>query len=62
MVMDMDLQMGHWGIPTLPTSYLITPDGSFAYRALGTRKWNAPQMVDFLREIFKDYDETKKAE
>lgn len=61
MLMDMDLEMGHWGIPTLPTSYLLTPDGNFAYRALGTRIWNSPFMVDFLREIFRDYEETKKA-
>ena len=59
MLMDMDLEMGHWGIPTLPTSYLITPDGNFAYRALGTRVWNSPSMVDFLREIFRDYEAAK---
>ena len=56
MLIDMDLQMGHWGIPTLPTTYLVTPDGSFAYRVLGVRVWNSPSMVDFLREVFDDYD------
>ena len=50
-LMDNDLKMGHWGIPQLPTTYIITPDGSFAYRAVGTRVWNAPYMVDFLREM-----------
>lgn len=58
-VMDMDLQLGHWGIPSLPTSYLITPDGNFAYRAVGSRLWNSPPMVEFLREIFADYEKTK---
>ena len=61
MLMDMDLEMGHWGIPTLPTSYLVTPDGNFAYRALGTRVWNSPFMVDFLREIFRDYEQIKES-
>lgn len=55
MLMDMDLTMGNWGIPTLPTSYLVTPDGMFAYRVLGTRIWNSPNMIDFLHEIFDDY-------
>lgn len=55
MLMDMDLTMGNWGIPTLPTSYLVTPDGMFAYRVLGTRVWNSPNMIDFLHEIFEDY-------
>lgn len=54
-LMDMDLELGHWGIPTLPTSYLIAPDGMFAYRALGTRVWNSPNMIDFMHQIFEDY-------
>lgn len=57
MLIDMDLQMGHWGIPTLPTTYLVTPDGSFAYRVLGVRVWNSPGMVDFLRQVFDDYEQ-----
>ena len=56
MLMDMELQMGHWGIPQLPTSYLVTPDGNFFYRAVGTRVWNAPYMVDFLREVMNGYE------
>ena len=50
-LMDNDLKMGHWGIPQLPTTYIVTPDGNFAYRAVGTRVWNAPSMVDRLREL-----------
>lgn len=59
MLMDMDLELGHWGIPTLPTTYLITPDGMFSYRALGTRVWNAPNMIDFMHQIFDDYHANK---
>lgn len=61
-VMDVNLELGHWGIPSLPTTYVLTPDGSFAYRAVGSRMWNSPQMVDFLKRVFKDYEETKEAE
>ena len=59
MLIDTDLQMGHWGIPTLPTSYLVTPNGSFAYRVLGVRVWNSPAMVDFLKRVFDDYENEK---
>ena len=59
MVMDMDLELGHWGIPTLPTTYVLTPDGNFAYRALGSRLWNSPQMIDFLKRVFEDYEQNK---
>lgn len=61
-VMDINLELGHWGIPSLPTTYLLTPDGDFAYRAVGSRPWNSPQMINFLTKVFKDYEETKEAE
>jgi thiol-disulfide isomerase/thioredoxin len=61
-VMDINLELGHWGIPSLPTTYLLTPEGNFAYRAVGSRLWNSPQMVDFLTRVFADYEETKAAE
>ena len=54
-VTDAALQLGHWGIPNLPTSYIITPEGNFAYRALGTKVWNAPYMVDFLRNFMDSH-------
>ena len=56
-LMDLNLELGSWGVPTLPTSYLIAPNGSFAYRAVGTRIWNSPVMVDFLRRIFDEYQQ-----
>ncbi len=61
-VMDINLELGHWGIPSVPTTYLLTPEGNFAYRAVGTRLWNSPQMVDFLQRVFVDYEETKGSE
>ena len=62
MAMDVDLTMGHWGIPSLPTSYLLTPEGNFAYRAVGSRLWNSPTMIDYLRNIIADYEKYKSAE
>lgn len=56
-VTDESLALGHWGIPQLPTSYIITPEGNFAFRALGTRVWNAPYMVDYLRKFMDLHNE-----
>ena len=61
-VMDAELTLGHWGIPQLPTSYLISPEGNFSYRAVGTRIWNAPNMVDLLRSVMDTHDADQASE
>lgn len=48
-LIDMDLTLGHWGVPILPTSFLIDPEGNIEYRAVGSRVWNSPFMIDFLQ-------------
>jgi len=60
-VMDMDLELGHWGIQTMPTSYVLTPDGNFAYRAQGAKMWNSPQMINFLKRVVDDYEADKSS-
>ena len=48
-LMDMNLSLGHWGIPILPTTFLVDPEGNILYRAVGSRVWNSPFMIDFLQ-------------
>jgi len=48
-LIDMDLALGHWGIPILPTTFLVDPEGNILYRAVGSRVWNSPFMIDFLQ-------------
>ena len=48
-LMDMDLTLGHWGIPILPTTFLLDPEGNILCRAVGSRVWNSPFMIDFLQ-------------
>jgi len=55
---DVDLQLGEWGIPILPTSFIVSPEGNIRYRAVGTRVWNSPFMIDFMRGIL-DSDESQ---
>jgi len=35
----------------LPTTYVIAPDGSFAYRAIGGREWDDALLLDKVRAL-----------
>lgn len=48
---DTDLRLGAWGIPILPTTFIVSPKGDIRYRAVGTRVWNSPFMIDFIQSI-----------
>lgn len=50
-LIDEDLEMGGWGIPALPTVYLVSPKGELLYRAVGARDWGAPRLLERLRSI-----------
>ncbi|MEJ2115020.1 MAG: TlpA disulfide reductase family protein [Gammaproteobacteria bacterium] len=50
-VFDLDLQLGDWGIPVLPTSFIVSPKGDVRYRAVGMRVWNSPFMIDFMKGL-----------
>ena len=56
MLVDVDLQLGDWGVPILPTSFIVDPDGNIRYRAVGTRVWNSPFMIDFLQSLLDSYE------
>ena len=43
--MDMEY---NWGVPGLPTTFLISPDGKMLYRAVGKRDFSTPQMQAFF--------------
>ena len=55
---DTDLSLGAWGIPILPTTFIVSPKGNIRYRAVGTRVWNSPFMIDFIQSIL-DSDDSK---
>ncbi len=50
-LMDIHLELGHWGVPILPTTFLVDPESYIRYRAVGSRVWNSPFMIDFLRGV-----------
>jgi peroxiredoxin len=45
--------ISQWPVKGLPTSYVIAPDGTLAYRAIGGRAWDAPELLDTIRRMKK---------
>ena len=40
-----------WPVKGLPTTYVIAPDGTFAYRAIGSREWDDKVLLDAVRAL-----------
>ncbi len=50
----LDLDSGvtqEWPVRGLPTTFIIDPQGRIAYRAIGTRDWEDPALLDTLRKL-----------
>ena len=50
---DMDLEYD-WGVPGLPTTFLISPEGEMLYRAVGKRDFSSEAMKSFFEKIVND--------
>lgn len=51
---DMEIEYD-WGIPGLPTTFLLSPKGEMLYRAVGKRDFSSPDMENFFRKLVNDY-------
>ena len=40
-----------WPVKGLPTTYVIAPDGTIAYRAIGSREWDDKGLLDKVRAL-----------
>jgi peroxiredoxin len=45
--------IGQWPVKGLPTSYVIAPDGTLAYRAIGGRAWDDAGLLETIRRLTK---------
>jgi peroxiredoxin len=43
--------IGQWPVKGLPTSYVIAPDGTLAYRAIGGRVWDDEVLLEMIRRL-----------
>lgn len=57
-LIDSNLELGAWGVPILPTTFIVSPEGNILYRAVGTRVWNSPFMIDFLQSLIEEKELT----
>ena len=58
---DMDLEVD-WGVPGLPTTFLLNPEGRLIYRAVGKREFASDDMVNFIKNQIEDYKFVKRFE
>ena len=42
-----------WPVKGLPTTYVVAPDGTIAYRAIGSREWDDSRLLEKIRELKK---------
>jgi len=43
--------MQAWKVKGLPSTFVIAPDGNLAYRAVGGREFDNPELIDQLRRL-----------
>ena len=55
---DMELEV-NWGVPGLPTTFLLNPEGKLIYRAVGKREFASEAMINFLTKEINKYDCTQ---
>jgi thiol-disulfide isomerase/thioredoxin len=54
-LLDSDGRVGAaYNARSIPTTYLIGRDGSIFARAVGSREWDTPELIDIFRLILKD--------
>ena len=56
---DMELEV-NWGVPGLPTTFLMNPEGKLIYRAVGKREFASDNMINFLRNQIESYNFAQK--
>ena len=43
--------IGQWPVKGLPTTFVIAPDGTIAYRAIGGRVWDDDDLLEMIRSL-----------
>ena len=51
-LLDTDAETStNWGVTGLPTTFVVDPEGSFAYRVMGPREWDDPALLVPIRAL-----------
>lgn len=43
--------IANWPVKGLPTTYIVAPDGSMAFRAIGGRNWDDAELLQQIRNL-----------
>ena len=43
-----------WRVRGLPTTFIVNPAGQIVYQAIGDRDWDAPEILDKIRQLKND--------
>ena len=55
LLMDKDeTVVNDYPVVGLPTTYIIDPKGNIRHRAVGSREWDDPKLLDALRGLLND--------
>jgi peroxiredoxin len=55
-LIDKNMSLSSWQVSGLPTTFLISPSGKLIYKATGEREWGSDEMIEFIRDIMKEYE------
>ncbi len=51
-LMDQDSRViGNWPVKGLPTTFVVDPQGQLIYRAIGSREWDDPNLLEMVRQL-----------
>ena len=54
LLLDRDGEViAQWPVKGLPTTYVIAPDGTIAFRAIGGREWDEAGFMEQIRSLMK---------
>ena len=45
--------IAEWPVKGLPTTFVVAPDGTLAFRAIGSREWDDEGVLERVRELRK---------
>ncbi len=52
LLMDLDSTViGNWPVKGLPTTFIVDTQGRLAYRAIGGREWNTPDLLKLAQKL-----------
>ena len=55
-------QLTNWNLTGLPVTFILDPEGRVVYQAMGERAWDSEEILDKVRKLKTDTDETAKEE